>query len=153
MLPLAESRTPPGTPPPPIVSQRHPLGLCDRPRIPSPKTARVSENELSLAMIFAKQRRNGKLLDSSAVRKLPTRLWKSTDMESRWRKAGNGTTRSRTSWLERFLGILDRGKYNTTAVYRYALSLEKTRRHLPGRERVYAKAMGNREWSRKRKHE
>ena len=43
MLLLAGSRTPPRTPPPPMVSQRDPLGLWDRPRIPSPKTARVSE--------------------------------------------------------------------------------------------------------------
>ena len=43
LLPLAGPDTPPGTPPHPIFSQRDPLWLWDRTRIPSPRPARIIE--------------------------------------------------------------------------------------------------------------
>ena len=39
LLPLVVPHTPPDTPPQLIVSTRDPLGLCDPPRIPSPRTS------------------------------------------------------------------------------------------------------------------
>ena len=41
LLRLVGHGTPPYTPPQPIVSQRDPLGLCDPPRIASPRTSNV----------------------------------------------------------------------------------------------------------------
>ena len=41
LLALVGPRTPPDTPPQPIVSERDPLGLMDPPRIPSPRMAHI----------------------------------------------------------------------------------------------------------------
>ena len=43
LLPAVGPPTPPDTPSPPIVSERDPLGLWDRPRIRSPRTVKVIE--------------------------------------------------------------------------------------------------------------
>ena len=47
-LPLVGPGTPPETSPQPIVSQRDPLGLLDKPRIPSPRTAQIIERRARL---------------------------------------------------------------------------------------------------------
>ena len=128
MLMLAGFHIPPGTPPPPIVSQRDPLVLLDKPRRPSLRPSKiiiqqckVSEEVLPPTKEFEDV---GFLLSAKSVNS-------ATEIDRCGRpiaKLGNGGTQNHPGWVDTVVGMVDLGRSKTTGPYLYADFLVMRRR-------------------------